>query len=182
MTLGGRAAVFDHAGSESCPGANHRFLPSVSQRISIARRSHRMWFLSHGACVPRIDPSHAMRAENRPILQFRAIIIASRYNYEQSPRRHGSQISARCAVAQLFPCFIDRPLRIKIDALRPPIKPDPFWDNAREASHVRSWDLPDVAKPHIERQVLPGADIGILGIAINDPIPRDPAAPGSVQP
>lgn len=76
-----RAAVFDHAGSESCPGANHRFLPSVSQRISIARRSHRMWFLSHGACVPRIDPSHAMRAENRPILQFRAIIIASRYSY-----------------------------------------------------------------------------------------------------
>ena len=81
-----RAAVFDHAGSESCPGANHRFLPSVSQRISIARRSHRMWFLSHGACVPRIDPSHAMRAENRPILQFRAIIIASRYIYCSSGR------------------------------------------------------------------------------------------------
>lgn len=93
MTLGGRAAVFDHAGSESCPGANHRFLPSVSQRISIARRSHRMWFLSHGACVPRIDPSHAMRAENRPILQFRAIIIASRYTY--LPRARVETTSAR---------------------------------------------------------------------------------------
>jgi len=68
-----------------------------------------MWFLSHGACVPRIDPSHAMRAENRPILQFRAIIIASRYTY------HPQTILAWGMNDQLLSVRHGAPLRLRVE-------------------------------------------------------------------
>ncbi len=55
---------------------------TISHRpLNISRPSHPMGFACHRTCARRSPASHIIRAGKTPLLQFRAIIIASRYSY-----------------------------------------------------------------------------------------------------
>jgi len=52
----------------------------VRRSANISRPPHPMWFACQRLCARRSPASHIIWAGTRPLLQFRPIIIASRYS------------------------------------------------------------------------------------------------------